>query len=100
MSTFTHPPRLWREVANIPGYLPVSELEIRADDLPDKESKYEGYFVEIRWKRSVGLDWSPYRLVRVARVYGETHLLLEKSDQSRAWSSLRDVGHVRLLPTK
>lgn len=89
-------PRTWREVDQIPGYVSLSDIHIREfEDVDRDRAKLTGQPVAIRWKRSSGLDWFHYTVVTIARVYGETHLLLEKSDGSRQWGSVSDVSMLR-----
>lgn len=89
-------PLTWREIEQIPGLLPIHSLEINEGEDVAKPNTVEGKFVEIRWKRQVGLEWHGYKLIKIARVYGETHILIEKSDESRNWASLRDVSLIKL----
>src|SRR4051812_7351779 len=73
--TMNPPIRTWREIEQIPGIIPVSALEISSSTGPVAPSQYEGDDVAIRWKKMSGLEWFAYRIIKVARVYGETHLL-------------------------
>jgi hypothetical protein len=96
MSHPNQPPRSWREIEQIPGLVPIESLEIKAHQSSDCPSQIDNKQVEIRWKRQAGLDWQSFRAVKVARVYSETLVLLEKRDGTRLWASLRDLSLVRL----
>ncbi len=89
------PSPAWREVSDIPGLIPFHELEVHAVDDPARRHPLENTTIEIRWRKMVGLEWIAYQLIKVARVYGETHLLLEKKDGSRSWSALSDSRFIR-----
>lgn len=91
-------PLTWRSISQIPGLIPVSSLEIRDDKREAdsaERSQIDGRLVSIRWKKQTGLEWHEYLAVKVARVYGETFVLLEKSDESRSWAALRDIALIR-----
>lgn len=96
----TTPPLSWREIEQIPGIIPVSALEISPRLESNPVSVYAGRLVEIRWKKTVGLDWFSYKLTTVARVYGETHVLLEKMDGSQGWHALTEIKLIKLHPTE
>lgn len=99
-------PLSWRDIASIPGLIPHDEIKIR-DNIDEavfgasseaksaSPHKLDGACVAIIWRSQSGLNWHVYRVVKVARVYGETHLLLEMGDESRSWASLSNIRFIR-----
>lgn len=86
----------WREVADIPNLISNADLEIRPNQSDSGQPhRLDGQHVAIRWHKCQTLEWMAYRVVKIARVYGETMVLLEKPDESRAWSQARDIRLIR-----
>jgi len=89
-------PMSWREIDQIPGLVPLHHVEIQPDQPASQSHLLDNKHIELRWKKQTGLDWHSYLVVSVARVYGETQILLEKPDRSRSWASLRDISLLKL----
>lgn len=90
-------PATWRDIDQIPGIIPLDSIKIDPGLPADFDNhRLNGKYVEIQWKGQVDADWHSYIIISIARVYGETQILIETSDRSRRWVSIRELALLKL----